>query len=386
MLIALIGNSAESMLNFRASLIRRAVSVGNCVAAFAPDYTIETREAVKSLGASPFDFPLNRGGSNPAADLASLIALKRALSDLRPHAVLCYFIKPAIYGNLAARWARVPRRIIMLEGLGYGFAEVRRRSLGRLLMEQAIRMLLKASASQAEITLVLNEQDKELLIQQVGVDPCKVHNMGGIGVEIEKFTPWPVRDKAKVFVMAARLIAEKGVHQFVEAAQRIRLEDSSIRFVLLGDVDDNPNSLKYSQIAAWRDAGIIEWPGRVSNIQDWLKQADVFVLPSYYREGVPRSTQEAMALGRPVITTDHVGCRDTVNEGVNGFLVPPRDVEALIHAMRQLMETPGLAQRMGVESRRLAEERFDAANADTIVLNHLTAAHSNRMHRSVRPL
>jgi glycosyltransferase involved in cell wall biosynthesis len=301
-----------------------------------------------------------------------MLALRCALVKLRPDAVLCYFIKPAIYGNLAAVMAGVPRRVTMLEGLGYGFAEDAK-SLGRRLVSIAVSRLLRFSLSKSHTTLVLNEDDRDVLVGQVGIAPRKVVNMGGIGVELNDFTVAPVRERAMTFVMAARLIAEKGVNDYVEAARRIRDQDCNVRFLLLGDVDGNPNSLSQEQIAGWRDEGVIEWPGRVNNIQDWLKKADVFVLPSYYREGVPRSIQEAMALGRAIITTDHVGCRETVVDGVNGILVPPRNVGALVFAMRKLIDTPNLAQQMGGASRHLAEERFDAAVADQRIIGLLGA-------------
>lgn len=366
MLIALIGNSAESMINFRGSLLRRLAARGHTVVAFAPNFDAETRSAVERLGATPRDFPLNRRGVHPAADLATIAALRRSLSELRPDATLCYFIKPAIYGTLAAALTGVPRRLVMLEGLGYGFAvatSFRQRVIGLI-----VPLLLRLALSSAHRVLVLNEEDRVALVEKTGIVSAKVVNMGGIGVELDQFAPAPVREQATTFAMAARLIEEKGVRDYVEVARRIRRDDQGIRFLLLGDVDDNPSSLTREQVAIWKDEGIIDWPGQVSDIQNWLKQADVFVLPSYYREGVPRSIQEAMALGRAIITTDHVGCRDTVEQGINGLLVRPKDVEALEGAMRVLIETPGLARRMGKQSRRIAAERFDAKKADCLVI------------------
>ena len=140
----------------------------------------------------------------------------------------------------------------------------------------------------------------------------------------------------------------------------------STRFLLLGALDDNPGSLREADVQPWVQAGIIEWPGQV-DVKPWLAQTSVFVLPSY-REGVPRSTQEAMAMGRAVITTDAPGCRETVVDGVNGFLVPPRDVPALAAAMQRFIDEPALIARMGAESRRLAEERFDVRRANAILI------------------
>lgn len=372
MLIAIIGNSAESMLNFRSSLIRRLIESGHRVVAFAPDLDEATERAIKLLGACPARFPLSRSGTSPLSDIRTLLALRQALGELAPDAVLSYFVKPAIYGNIAATMASIPRRVVMLEGLGYGFAD-NGGSLRRRVVSAGIVRLLRVSLSKAHVTLLLNEDDRSSIIEHVGIDSEKAVNVGGIGVELDKFIPSPVRTHVTTFTLAARLIVEKGVREYVEAARAIRAQGIHARFLLLGDVDDNPHSLSYDEVKQWQSEGLIEWPGRVSDIQHWLKQADVFVLPSYYREGVPRSTQEAMALGRAIITTDHVGCRDTVDDGVNGILVPPRNVEALVQAMRKLIDTPGLARQMGYASRTLAEARFDAAAADKRLIDYLVA-------------
>src|SRR5690606_27454200 len=141
------------------------------------------------------------------------------------------------------------------------------------------------------------------------------------------------------------------------AARTIKARYPEVRFILLGGLDTNPGGISAAEVHSWVEEGLLEWPGHV-NVKPWFEQMSVYVLPSY-REGVPRSTQEAMAMGRPVITTDAPGCRETVEHGVNGFLVPPRDVEALVGAMERFIKEPALIETMGKESRRLAEERFD---------------------------
>lgn len=374
MLIALIGNSAQSVLSFRASLIRRLVDRGHRVQAYAPDYTSDTRAAVSKLGAEPINFSLQRSGTNPIADVRSILDLRRRLRRERPQAVLCYFIKPAIYGTIAAAIAGVPRRVVMLEGLGYGFAAEAGTSLTRRLLATAMKTLLRIALTGAYRTLVLNEDDRCVVVDDIGISKDKIVNMGGIGVELDSFNVTPVRDRAQTFALAARLIAEKGVRYYVEAARKIKTNYPDTRFLLLGEIDDNPTSLQKEEIGAWVEEGIVEWPGRVSDVQFWLKQSDVFVLPSYYREGVPRSIQEAMALGRAIITTDHVGCRDTVDHGITGYLVAIKNVDQIVDAMQQLIEKPGLAQKMGTAGRRLAEERFDAKRADLLIINLLETA------------
>jgi len=169
------------------------------------------------------------------------------------------------------------------------------------------------------------------------------------------------------FTLAARLLREKGIVEFAQAAQRIKQHYPNTRFLLLGRLDTNPGALREHEVRQWAEAGILEWHGHVPDVRPYFAQTSVYVLPSY-REGVPRSTQEAMAMARPVITTDAPGCRETVIDGVNGFLVPPRDVDALVRAMERFILQPELIITMGQASRKLAEERFDVHKINQRIL------------------
>jgi glycosyltransferase involved in cell wall biosynthesis len=155
------------------------------------------------------------------------------------------------------------------------------------------------------------------------------------------------------------MLREKGVYDFVEAARQVRERYPAVRFLLIGGCDQNPGSITEAELHAWVEEGLVEWPGHVNDVRPWFSQASVFVLPSYYREGLPRGNQEALAMGRPIITTDWVGCRETVADGINGFLVPVRDPNALVQAMMRFVKSPDLIEKMGQEGRRIAEERFD---------------------------
>jgi glycosyltransferase involved in cell wall biosynthesis len=163
------------------------------------------------------------------------------------------------------------------------------------------------------------------------------------------------------------LLREKGIVEFAQAAQRIKQRYPNTRFLLLGGLDTNPGALREHEVRSWADAGFLEWHGHVPDVRPYFAQTSVYVLPSY-REGVPRSTQEAMAMARPVITTDAPGCRETVVQGVNGFLVPPRDVDALVAAMERFILQPELILSMGQASRKLAEERFDVHKINQRIL------------------
>ncbi len=346
------------MLNFRGPLIRDLVEAGVQVHALAPDYDDDLRQKILALGAFPVDFHLIRTGVNPICDGLDTLRLTALLRRLRPDVTLGYFIKPVIFGTLAAWLAGVPRRVAMIEGLGYVFTDSgSRQPLRRKLLRTLVSKLYRFSLARAHKVIFLNRDDLAEFVDVGLVDKAKVVNLGGIGVDLADWPLNPPLIQPVTFLLVARLLKEKGISEYVQAARQVKALHPNVRFVLLGGLDPNPGSLNQAEVDGWVEEGVLEWPGHVA-VRPWLKQASVFVLPSY-REGVPRSTQEAMAMGRAVITTDAPGCRETVDEGVNGFLVPVRNVPALTQAMLRFVENPALIAAMGHESRRLAEKRFD---------------------------
>ncbi len=227
--------------------------------------------------------------------------------------------------------------------------------------------LYKFALRRACLVFVQNQDDALELTRKRLVTPDKLLVVNGSGVELDK---WPLLEQPKMpttFALAARLLEEKGVREYIEAARRIKLRYPFTRFLLLGDTDTNPTSISCKEILEWVREGVVEWPGHV-DMREWMAKFHVFVLPSY-REGVPRSSQEAAASGRAIITTDAPGCRETVVHGQNGLLVPVRDAAALAGAMQELIEDPELVARMGKASRVLAEERFDVRAINHTMLN-----------------
>lgn len=331
--------------------------------ALAPDHDDTSRAQLRTLGAEPVDYPLARAGLNPLRDGASLLALTRILRRLRVDASFAYFIKPVIYGNLAARAAGITRRFAMIEGAGYVFADDAR-SLRRVLLRRAVSLLYRAGLSGIERALFLNRDDLDLFVASGMVDARAALLTGAIGVDLDHFAPAPLPSQP-VFLLAARLLADKGVREYVAAARQLR---GQAHFILLGGTDANPASVSRAELESWAAEGVVEWCDHVADVRPLLARASVFVLPSYYREGVPRSIQEAMAMGRAIITTDMPGCRDTVVDGDNGILIAPRSVAALAAAMRRFTDDPALVARMGQASRRLAEQRFDVRDANARVL------------------
>ncbi|MFP3945078.1 MAG: glycosyltransferase family 4 protein, partial [Alphaproteobacteria bacterium] len=330
------------------------------VYALAPDYDDDTRAAVAALGAKPLDMSLERTGMNPMRDGRDVLRLWQHLRRLRPDASFGYAIKTTIYGSLAARLAGVPRRYALVAGLGYAFdSGGQQSSLKRQVLHGVSARLYRQAFRVCDRVFFQNTDDIEYFTERRILDEGKAFRVNGTGVDLEHFAPAPPVTAPVTFLLMARLLRAKGVPQFAEAARKIKREFPDSRFLLLGEPDSNPDSLTGEEVEDWVRQGILEWPGQVRDVRAWIAQSSVYVLPSYYREGVPRSTQEAMAMGRPVITTDNTGCRETVADGVNGFMVPVRDPAALAGAMRKFIEQPDLIETMGRESRRLAEERFD---------------------------
>jgi glycosyltransferase involved in cell wall biosynthesis len=366
--MAIISNLAGSITNFRGPLVREMVRRGMTVYALAPDYDDGSRRAVMALGAVPVDYSMARTGMNPFRDIVDLVRMSRQLRKLKLDASFAYFIKPVIYGTLAARLAKVPRRFAMIEGAGYVFGENNKLSVRGRFLRRVVTRLYKFGLTYADRTFLLNRDDRELFINEGMVAAAKVHLLDGIGLDLDHYEPAPPVLKPVCFILIARLMREKGIYDYIDAARKVKSEHPEVQFLLVGGIDPTPGSVTEADLAAWVAEGLIEYPGQVSDIRLWIAQASVFVLPSYYREGLPRSTQEAMAMGRPVITTDWVGCRETVVEGVNGFLVPIRDPVALSRAMLTFVEHPEKIPGMGMASRRMTEERFDVCKINERIL------------------
>ena len=357
--VVLLAQTAFSAVNFRGPLIQELLSCGCSVEILAPDHTAETETALKKLGAHTTRLPLARTGLNPIEDLQTLVFLWRHFRTTQPDIVFSYAAKTNIWGMPAAALAGIPTRIAMVEGLGYAFTDGidGQRSLNQRMLGALLAKLYRLAFQCAHKVIVLNSDDAGELQSLCGLKPRKTELLGGIGIPLADWPPHPPHLSPITFTLVARMLREKGVFEFIAAARRIKARHPGVRFYLLGGLDSNPGGISAAEIDAWVQEGVVEWPGQV-NVQPWLAQSSVFVLPSY-REGVPRSTQEAMAMARPVITTDVPGCRETVQDGVNGFMAPPRDVDALVDAMERFIQNPTLIGQMGKASRIIAEARFD---------------------------
>lgn len=363
MRLVLIGTVASSFYGFRADLIQALLRKGHQVYAFTSEYNADDLKKIEQLGATPVPYTLNRGGLNPLSDVLETYKLSQKIRKIQPDLVFSYFSKPVIFGTLAAKWAKVPRIIGMLEGLGYTFTEQPEGLRKKTQWIKNIQIFLyKMALPQLDKLIFLNPDDPKDLLQQHKITVKVVEILGGIGLNLKDYPYQSVPDINQPihFLFIGRLLKEKGIHDFVLAAKKVKEKYPEIQFTILGAIDSfNLGALKQSELENLISSNIINYPGHVDNIQAWIGKSHVFVLPSY-REGVPRSTQEAMAIGRAIITTDVPGCRETVVNGVNGFLVPKWNPEVLAGKMIYFIENPEQIRVMGDESHKIAIEKFDA--------------------------
>lgn len=371
--IVIIGTVASSFYGFRADLIRTLLKKGHQVYAFTSEYTADDLKKIEKLGATPITYTLNRGGLNPLADIIATYQLSKKIKAINPDIVFSYFSKPVIFGTLAAKLAKAPRVVGMLEGLGYTFTEQPEGFSKKTQLIKKIQVFLyKIALPQLDQLIFLNPDDPKDLIEKYAINVKNIEVLGGIGLNLDHYKYSENFNSNISFIFIARLLAEKGIHDYIKAAKIVKEKYPSVKFTVLGAIDKEAlGSLKEEELESLVKTNIIKYPGHVSNVSEWIEKSSVFVLPSYYREGVPRSTQEAMAIGRAVITTDVPGCRETVVDGVNGFLVPKWDPEALAEKMIYFIEHPEQARLMGAESYKIAVEKFDAEKVNQRLVNIL---------------
>lgn len=361
MRIILIGTTADSMINFRKTLIKEMSESNHEVFCFAIDYNKEQKDKIKKLGATPVDYILSRSGLNPFSDIKNTIKLSSKIKDIKPDIVLSYFSKPSIYGSWAAKLAKTPNIFAMLEGLGFCFTSQKEGKDWKKIFLRRIQILLyKITFPRINGLILLNKDDETDLIKKNNIN-VKTFILGGIGLDLNEYPYTPINKNNKIsFIFIARLLREKGIFEYINAAKIIKIKYPETTFNVLGAIDsENPGGIKLEQLEELKNTGIINYPGFVKNVNEWLNNSDIFVLPSYYREGIPRSTQEAMAIGRPIITTNVPGCKETVHEGKNGFLVSPWSAEDLAEKMIFFIENPDLIEKMGQESYHIAKTKYD---------------------------
>jgi glycosyltransferase involved in cell wall biosynthesis len=352
--IALVANSAWSVYNFRIDLIRHLLLHFD-VLVIAPRDSFA--EELEKEGCAYLDIHFNNRSENPLRDYLFYISLKKIYLRERPDFIFHYVIKPNIYGSLAADRCGIPS-VAVITGLGYTFD--RHGWLNRI-----VSWLYRKSLKKASEVWFLNQEDAQIFTSRKLVAAKKIKILPGEGVNTEYFFPQthkPVaRTKAFQFLMSTRLLKSKGIGIYMEAARIIKKNNPNVRFELIGFFEKNhPDSITEHELRYWQKKGIVQYSGFAKDVRPFLRQADCLVFPSFYHEGIPRCLLEAASMEIPIITSRNTGCREVVEDGLNGFLCAVNDLADLVRKMEEMMRLSSLQRaEMGKNGRALVLEKFD---------------------------
>lgn len=355
MRVLYVVNDANFFLSHRLPLALAAQGEGFDVHVATPQS--DDVEKLLAEGLTFHPIPLTRRGISLGEEMASVIALYRLYRKVKPDLVHLVTIKPVLYGGIAARLAGVPAVVSAVTGLGYVFiAQGLKASVMRLFVKGAYRFALGHTNGRV---IFQNPDDRSSFLKSRLIVARQTVLIKGSGVDMAQFTPTPEPPGSPLVVFAARMLWDKGVGEFVEAAKYLRELGINVRFALVGDTDSgNPAAVPKTQLERWQQSGVVEWWGQHTNMPMVFAQSSIVALPSAYGEGVPKVLIEAAACGRPIVTTDTPGCREIVRHDENGLLVPVRDVAALAEALRRLVEDAVLRWRMGARGREIAIAEF----------------------------
>jgi glycosyltransferase involved in cell wall biosynthesis len=354
--VVIASRCAWTLYNFRRNLMGRLAGGRPVIAVGAELDGFGERLRREGFDFRPLPVPLH--GLDPLGDIKLFVSFHALFRRQRPQVAHFFTIKPVIYGTLAAAAAGVPLRVCTVTGLGHAFTD------GAPLVRALAETLYRLALAKAHVVFFQNEEDLALFLDRRLVSARKARLVPGSGVDLARFAPRPFRPglpgRPLRFLMLSRLLKEKGVMEFVAAADRLRADGLAADFRLVGALDSrNPTGLTPAQLEALRRSAVV-WTGAADDVRPEIEAADVIVLPSY-REGTPRALLEAMAMGRPVIATDAPGCRELARPGVTGERIAPRSAEALAEAARRFIADPGRLASMGAAARALVEARYDEA-------------------------
>jgi len=371
--IVVLGAQPEWLSGLRGPMLRDFVARGYRVTAIGSEDLPEVRAALERWGVEFVVVPIRRAGLNPVLDLVACWVLYRTLRRLRPDLILAYTVKPVVYGMPVAWLAGIPRRYAMITGRGYAFLEGG--ELSRRVTRRLATWLYRFGLRFAHGVLFHNEDDRRFFADtRMTARDQRTRRIWGSGINLDHHPPVPLPPvgpgQPVRFLMIGRLIRDKGVNEYADAAQRLRTAGVAAEFALVGPTDPSPNAVSQGTIAQWRATGTIDYQGPVDDVRPAVAAAHVVVLPSY-AEGLPRSVLEGMAAGRPVITTLAPGCRDTVVPGESGLLVPVRDAAALAEAMQAFVDEPGLIARYGDKALDRARDRFEVGSVNRDIADFL---------------
>ncbi len=354
MKIAVLSSHTPSLFWFRMDMMLGFKALGHEVIAIGNEPSEKWIDKFENQGIKYIAADISRNGTNPLKDLKTLKSLKAILKREKPNKLFTYQAKTVIYGGIAANMLGITEIYPLIAGIGSVF-------LSNDIKSKIIRFILKTeyrfAMRKSPNVFFQNNDDVKVFTDNKIIKKEKVVILNGSGVNLEKFTQKPLPE-GSVFLCISRLIKDKGVYEYLQAAKRVKEQYPDARFLLVGPYDSNPSALKPEELKPYIEDGIVEYFGEASDVRPYLEMCNVFVLPSY-REGTPKTVLEAMATGRAIITTDATGCRETVVNGENGYLVPIKDVDALANAMVDLFENPAQIAQMAERGLEMVKEKFD---------------------------
>lgn len=321
---------------------------------------------IEAKGLKVINLQMSRSGKNILEELGTLNFLRKLYMQEKPDVVHHVGMKTILWGTLAAKFARVNGVVNAISGLGGFFAEDNKGLMAKLMPK-----VLKYSHNKKNLLCIFqNNEDKGLYVKNGIIKEEQARYIKGSGVDLKEFcyTPEPIEGKIRV-ILTARMIVEKGIFILTEAAEKLRSKyEDKVEFLLVGGIDDHPGAITKEQLEAVCDEKYIQWLGYRTDVKELLQSSHIVAFPSYYMEGLPKSLIEADAIGRPVITCNSVGCKETVVDGYNGYLIPTRDVDALVEKLDILLSNATLRLEMGRNARKYAEENF---SIDVVIERHM---------------
>lgn len=359
---------AEGLYKSRRELILDFSSMGFEVILIAPEKEIQLTSELVEQDVKYRSFNLNRTGLNPIKDYQTIKQLNKIFIEEEPDLIYSFGgAKASIYATIAAERARVPHNFTMVNGLG---SIIRGNGFKNKILSKVMFLLFKFALSKSHGVLFQNKDDLKIFVDKKLVSRPKTCIVNGSGVNMDLF-PLKKVEHYNRFLFVGRLLKDKGIREFVEAAKQIKQDYPKVEFWIVGGIDNNPSSITTDDINEWTKKDIVKYFGKQEKIVEFYNQSTVFVLPSYH-EGTPRTTLEAMAVGRPILTTDAPGCRETVVDGINGYIVPVGNTLSLIEKMRIFIENHEIVDKMGKESYYLVKEKYDVNKVNSNIIEFLT--------------
>ena len=366
MRVVVSASSGLSLINFRGNLIKDIVRQGHQVFCLSCENDKDIRRKVEELGASYRCVFMTRTGTNPIADLKTLIAYVRVLREIQPDMYFAYMSKPVAYGGLAAKWCGIPKINILVSGLEIAFYS---NGIKNLPVRSILKFFFKKVHKASENIFFQNSDDYQRFLDIGIVKESQSTIVNGSGVDMYYFSKKKLPQEP-VVLMIARLVWSKGIREFLDAVSRIKEKSPQTEVLLVGGLDHNPEALTEQELQQCIKKNNIEYCGHVDDVRPYLERCSIFVLPSYH-EGTPRSVLEAMATGRPIITTNAPGCRETVIDGYNGYLVPVKDTDILYQRLITLIENKELRKKMAANSYTLCWEKYDVNLVNQVMIQKM---------------